>query len=416
MPESNRITVIDCQIAGVSGDMFLGALIDLGADVDKIVCAIKSLENKTSGYKDVKVIVKKVVRKGFSATKIDVTAEGTSKKDASELIEIVEKTSQTLKLTKKAQQFASNTIRTLIHAEAQLHKKNLTDAHLHEVGLIDTPAEIIGITVALDDLDLFDSRIYATPVSVGGGLFKFSHGIVSSPAPATLKILQRSEFPIHGGPVESELTTPTGAAILVNLAEEISAFYPAMTPLKTGYGAGNKDFPEMPNVLRITVGKTSDYSFLQDEVAVLETNLDDVTGEVVGNSVERLIHEGAKDVCIIPMFTKKNRPGQIVKVIAEKKDVEHLVQVMIEETGTLGVRVYPCERRIANRESVTVNVLIEKVRDQVKVKFSKDAKGRIIRVKPEYDDAKRLAVKTGKTLREITDTVTAKAKDVLLEK
>ena len=416
MPESNRITVIDCQIAGVSGDMFLGALIDLGADVDKIVCAIKSLENKTSGYRGVKVIVEKVMRKGFSATKIDVTAEGTSKKDASELIEIVEKTSQTLKLTKKAQQFASDTIRTLIHAEAQLHKKNLTDAHLHEVGMIDTPAEIIGITVALDDLDLFDSRVYATPVSVGGGLFKFSHGIVSSPAPATLKILQSSEFPIHGGPVESELTTPTGAAILVNLAEEISAFYPAMTPLKIGYGAGNKDFSEMPNVLRITVGKTSDYSFLKDEVAVLETNLDDVTGEVVGNSVERLIHEGAKDVCIIPMFTKKSRPGQIVKVIAEKKDVEHLVRVMVEETGTLGVRVYPCERRIANRESVTVNVLIDKVMEQVTVKVSKNAGGRIIRLKPEYEDAKRLADRTGKTLREINEIIVTRARDVLLEK
>ena len=416
MPEFDRLTVIDCQIAGVSGDMFLGALIDLGADLDKIVSAIKSLENKAYGYKNVKVTVDKVMRRGFSATIIDVTAEGTSKKDAEALIEIVEKSSRNLKLSKKAQQFASNVIHTLINAEAKLHKKDLAEAHLHEVGLIDTPAEIIGAAVALDNLGLFDSRIYATPVSVGGGLFKFSHGTVSSPAPATLEILQGKNFPIRGGPVESELATPTGAAILVNLAEEISVFYPEMTPLKTGYGAGNKDFAEMPNVLRITVGKAFDTWLLKDEVAVLETNLDDVTGEVVGNSVERLMREGAKDVSIIPMFTKKNRPGQILKVIADKKDAERLVRVIVEETGTLGVRVYPCERHITNRESFTVDVLIDELKEQVKVKVSKDAKGRIIRVKPEYDDAKRLSDKTGKPLREIIEIITAKARETLLEK
>jgi len=253
MPELDRLTVIDCQIAGVSGDMFLGALIDLGADIEKVVSAIKSLENKAYGYKNVRVTVEKVMRHGFSATIIDVTAEGTSKKNAKELIEIVEKSSKNLKLSKKAQQFASNVIRTLVEAEAKLHKKDLADAHLHEVGLIDTPAEIIGAATALDTLGLFDSKIYATPVSVGGGLFKLSHGTVSSPAPATLEILQSKNFPMRGGPVESELATPTGVAILVNLAEEISVFYPEMTPLKTGYGAGNKDFAEVPNVLRITV-------------------------------------------------------------------------------------------------------------------------------------------------------------------
>ena len=395
--------------------MFLGALIDLGADVDKIVSAIKSLENKAYGYKNIKVTVEKVMRKGFSATMIDVAAEGTSKKDANELIEIVEKSSRNLKLSKKAQQFASNVIHTLVEAEAKLHKKDLADAHLHEVGLIDTPAEILGAAVALDNLGLFDSKIYATPVSVGGGLFKFSHGTVSSPAPATLDILQGKNFPMRGGPVEAELTTPTGAAVLVNLAEEVSVFYPAMTPLKTGYGAGNKEFAEIPNVLRITVGKAVDSGFLRDEVAVLETNLDDVTGEVVGNAVESLMREGAKDVCIIPMFTKKNRPGQILKVIADKKDVERLVRVMVEETGTLGVRVYPCERHIANRESIAVDVLIDGVRERVKVKVSKDAKGRIIRVKPEFDDAKRLSDKTGKPLREVIEIITSRAREALLE-
>ena len=413
MPELEKITVIDCQIAGISGDMFLGALLDLGADADKVISAIQSLENKEYGYENIKIRCGKVLRKEFSATSIDVSAKAEMKTDANELVQIVEKTSKKLNLSKKALQFTSNAIRTLVEAEAKLHKKDFTNAHLHEVSLIDTPAEIVGAAVALDDLGLFETKIYSTPVSVGGGLFKFSHGTVSSPAPATLEILQNKSFPMQGGPAEAELSTPTGAAILVNLAEEVNVFYPKMLPLKTGYGAGTKDFIEMPNVLRVTVGKATERLLLRDEVTILESNLDDVTGEVVGGTIEKLLSEGAKDVSVIPMFTKKNRPGQIVKVIAENKDVERLAQVLAEETGTLGIRVYRCERRVASRESFSLDILINDVKEQVRIKVSKNAEGTIFQVKPEFDDAKRLADKTGKPLREIIETVTIKAREVL---
>jgi len=412
----DKILIIDCQIAGISGDMLLGALIDLGADVNKIVAAIKSLENQTYGYKNVKIKIQQVLQKEFKATKIDVTAESTSRKNGNDLIEIIKKSAKSLKLSEKAQQFASNVICTLVESEAKLHKKALPEAHLHEVGLVDTPAEIIGVAVAMEDLGLFDSKIYATPVSVGGGLFKFSHGIVSSPAPATLEILRSKNFPIKGGPVESELATPTGASILVNLADEVSKFYPEMTPLKVGYGAGNKNFEEIPNVLRITLGKPLENWLLKDEIAILETNLDDVTGEIIGNSVDRLLQEGAKDVSIIPMFTKKNRPGQILKIVADRKDVKHLSQVVIEETGTLGVRVYPCERHITGRELFSVDLLIDDVKAVVKVKVAKDRSGKIIRIKPEYDDVKKLADKTGRPLREITELATMRARELLLKK
>ena len=137
---------------------------------------------------------------------------------------------------------------------------------------------------------------------------------MSSPAPATLAIFQSKKFPIKGGPIEKELATPTGAAILVNVADEVSRFYPAMTPLKTGYGTGTKDFEEMPNVLRITVGEAVDYGLLKEEIAVLETNLDDVTGEILGHTIDVLLNEGAKDVCIVAAVTKKGRPSQILKV------------------------------------------------------------------------------------------------------
>jgi uncharacterized protein (TIGR00299 family) protein len=416
MSAFNKILIIDCQVAGISGDMFLGALIDLGADGKKIVSAIKSLETRGYGYKNIKIDTKQVVRKGFKATKIDVTAEETSGKDASELVEIVEKAAKKLKLSGKAKKFVSNVIRTLVTSEAKLHQNNLADAHLHEVGMVDTVAEIIGSAVAMDDLGLFNSKIYATPVSVGGGLFKFSHGTVSSPAPATLEIFKSKKFPIKGGPIESELATPTGASILVNLTDEVSRFYPEMTPLKVGYGAGNKDFEEVPNVLRVAVGEPLDNWLLKDEIAILETNIDDLTGEIIGNSVDKLLREGAKDVSIIPMFTKKNRPGQILKVVANRKNVERLSRVVIDETGTLGVRVYPCERRILSRELFSVDVQIADARAVVKVKVAKDLKGKILQIKPEYDDVKSLADKTGEPLREILELVTLRAREVLLKK
>jgi uncharacterized protein (TIGR00299 family) protein len=415
MTEFSKIVVFDCQVAGVAGDMILGALLDLGADAGKVTSAIKSLEKAEYGYKDVTVDIERVMRKGFCATKIDVTAQGKTRKDGSQLIKIVEETAANLKLSPKAQKYASNVIHTLVEAETQLHGHHLHDAHLHEVGLVDTAAEIIGSAVAMEDLGFFDAKIFATPVSVGGGLFEFSHGTVSSPSPAALAIFQSKNFPIKGGPVESELATPTGASIIVNLASEVSMFYPPMAPIKVGYGAGTKEFPEIANLLRITVGKSIGDGLAQDQIAVLETNVDDVSGEIIGHSIDRLLAEGAKDVCVIPMYTKKNRPGQIIKVIADQKDASHLSNVLIAETGTLGVRVYFCKRHIIPRESCTVDLVIGGVKEPIKVKVSKNSRGEIIRVKPEYEDLKRLAEKTGNPLRELSELAVSRAREVLVK-
>jgi hypothetical protein len=415
MTEPSKIIIIDCQLAGISGDMMLGTLLDLGADRDKVTSAIKSLENTEYGYKNVQVDIKQVMRRGFRATKVDVTAEGKSRKDGKQLILIVEKASEQLGLSEKAKHYASSVIRTLVDAEAKLHGQHLTDAHLHEVGLVDTAAEIIGSTVAMEDLGFFNAKIVATPVSVGGGLFEFSHGTVQSPSPAALAIFQSKKFPIKGGPVASELATPTGASIIVNLAQGVNSFYPAMAPLKVGYGAGGKDFPEIANVLRIVIGERLDYGLVKDEMAVLETNVDDVSGEVVGHAVDRLLIEGAKDVSIIPMFTKKNRPGQIIKVVADQKDTQRLSRLLIEETGTLGVRVYYYERHILNRELCSVDVFVDGAKELVKVKIAKDADGNIIRIKPEYEDLKRLSEKTKKPLRELLEIVVSRAREVLIQ-
>jgi len=416
MTEPKKILFFDCQASGVAGDMILAALLDLGADVDKVVSCIKSLENSEYGYGKIEVKINQVLRGEFRASQIDVTSESASKRHGNELVEIVEKATENLNLSAKAKQFASKAIRTLVGTEVELHRTSFDDAHLHEIALVDTAAEILGVSVALDDLGLFEAKIYSTPVAVGGGIIKFSHGIVSSPAPATLAILQSKNFPFQGGPIEAELATPTGVAILVNLVDEVTRFYPALAPLKVGYGAGTKEFAELPSVLRATIGALLDLDTAKDEIAVLETNLDDVTGEVLGYTLEKLLSEGAKDVSIIPMYTKKNRPGQIVKVIAEQKDVQHLSQVLIEETGTLGVRVYFCERHIINRQLLTVDLFVLGNKETVRVKVAKNLNGEIIHIKPEYDDLRQLAEKTKKPLRELSEITVTKAREVLKDR
>ncbi|MGD6932793.1 MAG: nickel pincer cofactor biosynthesis protein LarC [Candidatus Bathyarchaeia archaeon] len=423
MTKFSSIVIFDCQIAGVAGDMILGALLDLGADPQKVTDAIKSLESAEYGYSNIKVDIKHVMCKGFQATKVSVSANDTVNdhvnrhghhhKDGEDLIEIIEKTAQRLNLSNKARQFASNVIYSLVKAEASLHGGHLHDVHLHEVGLVDTAAEIIGSAVAMEDLGFFDAKIYATPVSVGGGTFKFSHGITSSPSPAALAIFQSKNFPIKGGPVESELATPTGAAILVNLVSEATRFYPEIAPVKVGYGAGDKEFADMPNVLRITMGKPLENPLLCDQIAVLETNVDDASGEIVGYAVDKLFEAGAKDVSILPIFTKKNRPGQIIKVIADQKDAQRLSNVLIEETGTLGVRVYYCERHVIARDVSSIDLTVRGQKETVKIKISKNSQGKIIRLKPEFDDLKRLAEKTGLPLRELSELASAKARETL---
>ena len=416
MSKTNKIAVIDPQMAGVAGDMLLGALLDLGADQNKVTAAIKSLENPKYGYEKISIEIKKTVNKDIKATTIDVTAKTVSLMHGHKLIEIVEKCAQNLDISQKAKQFASNTIHTLVEAEAKIHDTSINEAHMHEVGLVDTAAEIIGAAVALDDIGLFESKIYSTPVSVGGGLFKFSHGIVASPSPATLSIFESKQFPIQGGPIEKELATPTGAAILVNLVDEVSRFYPAIFPTKVGYGAGTKSFEGLANVLRVTVGDYVDCGLLKEEIAILETNLDDVTGEIIGHTIDVLVQQGAKDVTVVSGVTKKNRPNQILKVIADKVDVERLSRLIIEETGTLGVRICSCERHVIKREPIQMELPIDSIKEKITVKVARDTNGEILRIKPEFEDVKRLAKKTKKPARVIADLIKIQAQNALNKK
>ncbi|MGQ9469760.1 MAG: nickel pincer cofactor biosynthesis protein LarC [Nitrososphaerales archaeon] len=407
--------MIDCQSAGISGDMILGALIDLGVNVDKFRDAVSLSGNHLKGVKSLDIEIKDVKRKGFRAKRVEVKAqEDYDHRKGIEVKEAIVKCINGLNLQADAKNFAVNAINTLIEAEAKIHGENAQDVRLHELGSVDTIVDIIGTAFCLENLGLFkDTRIYSTSVAIGGGTFRSLEGILSSPSPAVVEILKSKKFSMIGGPINAELCTPTGASILVNMAESID-YYPPIKPFNVGYGAGSKDFEEFPNILRMTLGEAISELF-SEELSLIETNVDDVTGEVIGYTMDKLMKEGAKSVSIIPIYTKRNRPGQIIQIISDHIKVEHLSRILMEETGTLGVRIIPCKRHILLRDFFDVKIKLDGIEKTIKIKVAKDSDGKIIRVKPEYEDAKKVADELGLSLREILILAEKKARSILFE-
>ena len=238
-----------------------------------------------------------------------------------------------------------------------MHGESESSVHFHEAASIDTVVDILGTAIALDDLNLFSDEIICSPVAIGGGTVTFSHGKTSNPAYAILEIFKNSEIIIQGGTITDELTTPTGASILVNLAKTCSEFYPPMKINSVGYGAGSKDFGEFSNVLKIVNGKTK-INLVKDTVQVLETNVDDVSGEVLGNMIEKIMSNGAKDVTITSGITKKGRPTQLISVICDSESMNSVLELLVAETKTLGVRIRNSERYVVPRsiEHETVEI------------------------------------------------------------
>ena len=408
---NEQIMIIDCQLAGISGDMIVAALLDLGASSKRVLYAMRSTKEHLEGCDNIDVIVTETSRCGFRSKQVKIEAyESVEHRSGSNMIQAVNSSAKALDLSQLAQDFAERSIRTLVEAEAKLHGKSVDKVNLHEAGSVDTVADIIGTATALDDLGaLKDRKIYSTPVAVGGGLFHFSHGTVASPAPATLEILANRRFIIVGGPLDRELSTPTGAAILTNLAEKSLENLPPMRPERVGYGAGENDFDTFPNILRVITGTASRTGHLEDSVVLLETNLDDVTGETVGYTMERLLSAGAKDVSVTPILEKKSRPAWIISIVAEEKDVDALTDMLTLETGTLGVRVHPCHRRVLQRESKKVELELKGTKAEINIKIARDRSGRIINLKPEYDDIRDLALRLGLPFRMVHEEATKQA-------
>ena len=289
------VVVIDPQIAGISGDMLLCSLVDLGADKDKIINGIRESEKFLSGSTIKKIDFEKIQKHGIESLQLILEIdEDVHERKGSEIKSAIINSSKQIHLSEKANSFAESCIDTLISSESKIHGIPEESVHFHEASSIDTLVDIIGITIALEDLGLFDEKILCLPVSVGGGSVSFSHGTMSNPASAILEIFKNSNLIIKGNDANDELTTPTGACILVNLTHDSAKHYPPMKVTSIGYGAGQKDFESFSNVLKIIRGSENNLEI--DSVKILETNVDDVSGEILGNLIEKIMIKGARDV------------------------------------------------------------------------------------------------------------------------
>jgi len=375
-----RIAHFDC-FSGISGDMTLAALIDAGVDVEAIRAALASL------HLPITLETENVKRNGIRATYVNVIAP---EEETPRFLADVEAIIDRGQLTEKQRNLARTIFRRLAQAEATVHGHPIEKVHFHEVGALDSIADIIGAAVGLDLLGV--ERFTSRSVPPGSGSVKCAHGIMPVPAPATAELLKG--VPLATAPVKGELVTPTGAAILTSVVSEWTD-QPAMTIQAIGCGAGKRDFWEQPNILRLLVGETTSLPGESDTVVVLETNLDDVPGEIIGYTIEQLFAAGALDVFTIPIQMKKLRPGVLLSAIVSPAQVAALEAILFRETGTFGIRRSTASRSKLQREAVT----IETPWGPLKAKKGWRDGHQIIT--PEYDDAARIAREKGVPLRDV---------------
>ena len=386
---SFMVLVIDSQIAGISGDMLLCGLVNMGANSSKIIDGIRHAESLCKDVKVKKVEFVEVQKNSLQATALLLEIDDDAhKRKGVEIKEIIEKSTEKLTISKKGKTFAIKSIETLIRAESKIHGEPEDSVHFHEAASFDTVIDLLGTAIALDDLGCFDDDIIVTPVAIGGGTMTFSHGTSSNPAYAILEIFRESGIIMVGGNVKDELTTPTGASMLVNLVKECSEFYPPMKIQSIGYGAGEKNFEGFSNVLKVVQGITSTKLQL-DTVKILETNVDDVSGEVLGNMIEKIMAHGAKDVTISSAITKKGRPTNLVSVICDSDTMNSIMDLLVTETGTLGVRVRTSERYIVPRSVKTISVNIQGQSFDVRYKTRDLNNGSHFKI--ESDDIKEIS-------------------------
>jgi uncharacterized protein (TIGR00299 family) protein len=375
--------------AGASGDMTIGCLLDLGADSGAVRDAIESLGCHLE--------IDKEQKSHILATRAKVTSD----KRYQSLDQAISML-QDACLESSAKGRALQIIDTLASAESTVHGVPKEKARFHEIGALDALADIAGSCAALESLDV--ELVLSMPISAGGGFVQSFHGLLPVPCPATLEILRSHHMPWRGGPVDQELLTPTGAAIFANIVDKFLDAYPIILAEHVGYGAGSRDL-SLPNTLRGVIGDMKhDYPTL-DQVVQLETNIDDVTGEVLGNLIELLMDAGALDASVVPATMKKGRPGSVITAIANQDDIEVLSRLIMQETGTLGIRVFPSVHRyVAKRENRTVSVEFNGSLFQASVKISRMG-GAVLNIKPEFEDCKKIASQTGLNLRTVLKKV-----------
>lgn len=385
--------IIDPQSSGIAGNMIIGALVDLGANQKKLK---EIMEKSASDFGKVEVTFNKVTKHGIDSTFCHVKMlEKSRHVNYPEFIEKI----RSLDLDDDVMDTSIRVFERIGEAEAKVHGKSLDEIHFHEVGCSDAVADVIGSVYAYYSLNLNRQKIIGLPISVGGGTVQTAHGSLPVPVPAVVEILKDAK--IVGGPVASELATPTGAAIYAELCDEIMEFIPLIKPKKVAYGAGKKDF-DHPNVLRII---ESEDMVENDGIDIIETNIDHLTGEEIGYLFDRLLDCGASDVSITPIIMKKNRQGSLLKVICKRQNRERLVEAIFKETGSLGIRILPnVHRGVAKREFVKKTYNINGRDYDVTFKIG-CINGEIISKRPEYEDLKRIAKESGLALKDVREMI-----------
>ena len=409
------VIVIDPYVAGISGDMILCSMVDLGANKNKILDGIKSSEKFLPGSILKKIDFTKVNKHGIESTGLILEVdEKTHELKGSEIKQAIKKSANELGLTEKTKNFVESCIDTLISAESKIHGTPIESVNFHEASSIDTLVDILGVAIAIEDLGIFDEEIVSMPICVGGGTITFSHGIMTNPTSAVLEILKNSKLVIHGGMVKNELTTPTGACILVNLTNTSIEFYPSMKVDSIGYGAGKNNFDNFSNVLKIVRGIKKN-NFESDSVIILETNVDDVSGEILGNLIEKIMHDGAKDASIYHGITKKGRPTNLVSIICDNDTIDKITDTLITETGTLGIRVTSSNRIIVPRKIHEIKIILDEKTFDVKYKVS-SFKGKSM-FKIEFEDLKKIANYLDKSIKETESLIRKEIvqKDIYLD-
>jgi len=367
-----KIAYFDC-FSGASGDMILGALVDLGVDLASIERVINELG--ISNFRLKKFDVKK---NHIKAVKVDVEVwEDDHHRHLSDIIHLVEGG----KLSENSKKIIKRVFQRIAEAEAKIHQVPVEKVHFHEVGALDSIIDIIGAVVGLEYLGI--KKIYSSAMGLGSGSVKCAHGIIPVPAPATLELMKG--FPVNKREIPCELCTPTGAGLVTTLAE-FTDLLPDMIIEKIGYGAGTREVKEIPNILRIIQG-TEKEKFLTDSVLLIETNIDDMNPEIYSYIIERLFENNAVDVYITPVYMKKGRPGSLLSIIADKKDVNNLLDIIFSESTTLGVRITEVQRKKLERNLEVIDSPFGTITVKAKTRNGNKV------FYPEFEECKKIAKK-----------------------
>jgi len=381
----------DC-FAGISGDMTLGALLDLGVPLSYLTEQLGRL-----ALSDYRIRVSRALKMGIGGKKVIVQCAVHGHHHEHRSYRTIEALINKSALKKSVKEVSLNIFLCLARAEAHIHRKKVADVHFHEVGAVDSIVDIVGSAIGVDYLGI--DACFSSALPLGSGFVQCQHGTLPVPAPATLELL--TGVPVYQSDVNAELVTPTGAAILTTLVKSFGAL-PPLNIIKVGYGAGSNDFPQLPNMLRLILGEAQAAS-TDEQVWVLEANIDDMNPEWAGFLMEQLLSAGALDVAFIPLYMKKNRPGTMLQVICTESLQPHLLKLIFHESTTAGIRYYRAARAVLQRSQGTLKTKF----GTLKVKI---LQGMGNAVTPEFEECRRIALQKGVPLKEVYAEVIAAGK------